>query len=89
MNKIKYHLHLGATSECTNIKTEATNGIGHRDMKGDTNDCFLFVSWFSLNKLVEYTMDVGTDMVGMVKTNTKVLFKDNIENIKKDWPGGS
>ena len=34
-------------------------------------------------------MDVGSDMVGMVKTNTKLLYKDTIDNISKYWPGGS
>ena len=28
-------------------------------------------------------------MIGMVKTNTKVLCKDTIENLTKDFPGGS
>ena len=34
-------------------------------------------------------MDVGADMVRMVKTNTKRLCKDTIGNLTKDWPGGS
>ena len=29
----------------------------------------------------EDAMDVGSDMIGMVKTNTKVFYKDNIENL--------
>ena len=34
-------------------------------------------------------MDVVTEMVSMVKTNTKIFCKDIIENITKDCPGGS
>ena len=34
-------------------------------------------------------MDVGANMVGMVKINTKGLFKDTIENLTKDWQGSS
>ena len=34
-------------------------------------------------------MNVGADMFGMVKTNTKVLCKDTIYKITKYCPGGS
>ena len=34
-------------------------------------------------------MDVGAYVVGVVKTNKKVFCKKIIENLKKDWPGGS
>ena len=34
-------------------------------------------------------MDVGAEIIGMVKTNKKLLFKDAIDNLKNDWPGGS
>ena len=33
-------------------------------------------------------MEVGAELIGMVKTNTKGLCKDTIENLTKDWPGG-
>ena len=33
-------------------------------------------------------MDVGADIIGMVKINTKGLCKDTIENITRDCPGG-
>ena len=39
--------------------------------------------------LAESAMDVGAYMIGMVKTNTKWLYKETIENITKDFPGGS
>ena len=34
-------------------------------------------------------MDVGKDMIGMVKTNTKVFCNYNIKNMKNYLPGGS
>ena len=34
-------------------------------------------------------MDFGAYMIGMVKTNTKGLCKDNIKNMRKDWLRGS
>ena len=37
----------------------------------------------------EADMDVGEEIIGMVKTNTKGLWKDNVENMTKNWPGGS
>ena len=39
--------------------------------------------------LEEASMDVSSNMVGMVKTNAKVLCKETIENPKKNFPGGS
>ena len=33
-------------------------------------------------------MDVGADIIDMVKTNTKILCKDTIYNLIPDWPGG-
>ena len=34
-------------------------------------------------------MDVGADLIGMVKTTTKGFCNETIENITKDCPGGS
>ena len=30
-------------------------------------------------------MDIGADMIVMVKTNKKGFFKETIENLTKDW----
>ena len=54
---------------------EATNRLGHRDIKGSKRDCFIFYSWFSLKGLEEAVMYVGSDISGMFETNTKVLCK--------------
>ena len=51
--------------------TEEAKGVGQRYIKGDTKDCFIFFSWLSPKKLAEAVIDVSTDMIGMVKTNTK------------------
>ena len=41
-NKIKYHLDLGAKEACENRTTEETRGLVQRDLKGATNDFFIF-----------------------------------------------
>ena len=49
---------------------------------------FIFDSWFYSNKLAESVMEVGTDLVGMVKTNTKGNCKETVEKLSKYWSGG-
>ena len=34
-------------------------------------------------------MEVGAQLIGMAKTNTKRLFRETIEKLTKYWPGGS
>ena len=34
-------------------------------------------------------MEMGTELIGMVKTNTKGFCKETIEKLTKHWPGGS
>ena len=34
-------------------------------------------------------MEVGAELIGMVKTNNKGFCKETIEKLTKDWPGGS
>ena len=34
-------------------------------------------------------MEFGAKLIGMVKTNTKVLFKDTIEKLTIYWHGGT
>ena len=34
-------------------------------------------------------MKFGDEFIVMAKTNTKVFYKDTIEKLTKDWPGGS
>ena len=68
---------------------EATKGLGKRDVKGDTKGCFIFEIWFSSNNLTEAVMAFGTNIIGVVETNTKLLFKDNIDKLTNNWPVGS
>ena len=68
---------------------EATKGIGQKSIKWGTKCYLIFDSWFASNKAEEAAMEVGAKLIGMVKTNTKGFCKDTIENLTKDWPGGS
>ena len=89
MKNIKYHMDIGATSVRTNIMMEATKGLGQRDIKYYTKDCFIFESWFASNISYEIVMHVGADIIGVVKTNTKGFCKYNTKNLTQDCPGGS
>ena len=42
----------------------------------------------SSKKLEESAMDVGADIICMVKSNTKRFCKDTIENIRNKFPAG-
>ena len=58
---------------------EATKGIVQMSKKWGTKDCLLFDSWFASKKAVEAAMELGAELIGMVKTNTKVFCKETIE----------
>ena len=64
---------------------EATKGIGQKSIKGGTKDCFLFDSWFASKKAAEAAMEMGAELIGMVKTNTKGFCKETIEKLTKYW----
>ena len=66
MNTRKYHIQLGATEDCTKITVEATKGLGLRDIKGATKDCYIFKFWFSAKRLAESAMDAGVEIISMV-----------------------
>ena len=89
MKSSRYHLELGATSACTKILMDNTNGLGQRALKGSTKDYFLVESWFLPKKAAEVAISVGVDLIVMVKTNTKGFFKATIEGSTKDRPGRS
>ena len=73
----------------TKIMMEEIKGVGQRDINGYTEDCFIFYGCLSSKKSAEATMYVGSDTIGVVKTNTKGLYKDTIENLTKDCPVNS
>ena len=85
---MKYHQELVAIADCMKIIMEETKVLGHSSYKGVTNDFFLFGSWFALKRLDESVTDVGTELIYIVKTNTKWFCKDNINNMAKYWLGG-
>ena len=47
------------------MMTEAKNGLGQKNIKGATRDCFPFGSWFASNSSAETVMYVGSDMIGI------------------------
>ena len=67
---------------------EETKGIGQKSKKGGLKDCFLFDSWFSSKKAADAAMELGAELIGMVKMNTKGFYKEKIEKLTKNWPGG-
>ena len=87
MNHSKHQNELGETAACTNRMIESTKGIGKKSINGGTKDCFY--SWFAYKKAEEAVMEVGAELIGMVKTNTKGLCKETIDNLTNYWPGGS
>ena len=84
-----YHQELGATAACTKRMMEETKGIGHKSKKGGPKDCLLFDSWFASKKAAETAMELGAELIGIMKTNTKGFCKETIEKLTKNWPGGS
>ena len=63
--------------------------MGQRALKGSTRDFFLFGSWLLSKKSAKAAASIGIDLIGMVKTNTKIFCKDAIEGLMKVWPGAS
>ena len=68
-------MEFGVKESCTKRIVSATNRLGRRDVKGATNDCLIFDSWCYSKRPEEAAMDVGADIIGMVKTNTKGFCK--------------
>ena len=87
--KINYHQEIRATSAYMNRITEGTKGLGQRNGKGATKDFFIFDCWFASKRSDEASIYVGDDIIDMVKINTKIFCKDNIENLINYWQRGS
>ena len=73
MKDIRYEQDIGDTAACIKRMMDETKGIGHKSKKGGPKDCFLFASWFDSKKAAEAAMELGSELIGMVKTNTKGL----------------
>ena len=54
-----------------------------------SNDTYFSDSWFSSVNIYEEAMAIGVNYCGPVKTNHKGFYLDMLENLMKDWPGGS
>ena len=54
-----------------------------------SNDTYFSDSWFSSIKTSEEVMAVGVDYCGTVKTSHKCFCLATLENLMKNWPGGS
>ena len=78
MKESRYQKELGATAACTNQMMEETKGIGQKSKKWGPKDCFLFDSWFASKKATEAAMELGAELIGMVKTNKKEFCKETI-----------
>ena len=89
MKDSRYQQDLGTTAVCTKRMMEETKGRGQKSKKGGPKDFFLFDSWFDLKKSADAAMELGAELIGMVKTNTKGVCKEKIEKLTKNWPGGS
>ena len=81
-------MEIGALAACTKRVMEATKGLGQRGLKGSMKDCFIFGSWFESKSLSDDVIDVGSEMFGMVKTNTNGFCKYTIEKLTNYWPVG-
>ena len=86
MKDRRYQQDIGATAAGTNRMMEEPKGIGQKSKKGGPKDFFLFDSWFASKKAAEAAMELGAELIGMVKTNTKGFCKKTIEKLTKYWP---
>ena len=76
------------TAACNKRIMGATKRIGQKFRKGATHYCFIFGSWFFSKKAAEAAMEIGAELIGMAKTNTKGFCKETIEKLTKDWHEG-
>ena len=72
----KYQNQIGSNEDSTKRIMEATKGICQRYRKGARKDIFLYENGLSSKKLAEYVMEVVASLIGMVKSNTKGLYKE-------------
>ena len=83
MKHINHQKDLGETAARTKRMAESTKGICQNYRKGETKDCFIFDSWFDSKKSAEAAMEVGSKLIGTVKTNAKGFCKETIEKLTK------
>ena len=81
-------MEIGAMVSSTKSITEATKGLGQSNIKVHKKDSFILYSWFASKRLAESAVGVSANIIFIVKTNTKGLFQDAIDNLGKYYPGG-
>lgn len=88
MKSSKYQSEYGATTACILRHIEATAGSG-REVKETLGVKMYGDSWFSSVKGAVQVGERGHEYVGPVKTNHEYFPKTEIENLMKDFPGGT
>ena len=71
MKSSRYNLELESTAACTKILVEETKGLGQRDFKGSTRDCFLFDSFSCQRKQKRQPPSLSLILLLWLKPTTK------------------
>ena len=74
-----------STTVCMKRLSIAAKGCGQLT----SNDTYFSDSWFSSVNTAEEAMTAGVNYCGPVKTRHKGFCLYILENLMKDWPGGS
>ena len=83
MKDIRYQQVLGSTVACTKRMMEKTKGLVQKSKKGGAKYFFLFDSWFASKKAEEAEMELGAELIGMVKTNTKDSARRQLRSLQR------
>ena len=83
--KSNFQSVLGGTAAFTNRLAIATKGCGQLT----SNNTYFSDIWFSSVKTAEEMAAAGVDYCRPVKTNNKGFCLASLEQLTKDWPGGS
>ena len=76
---------MGGTAACMKRLAISTKRCGQLT----SNDTYFVDSWFSSVKTAEEVAAAGVNYCGPVKTSHKGFCLALLENLMKDWPGGS
>ena len=84
-NTFIFQKYFGDNAACMKRLPIDTIGCG----KLISNETYFSDSWFSSVKTAEEAMAAGVNYCGPVKTSHRVFCLATLENLIKDWPGGS
>ena len=85
MKTLEFQKYLGGNAACMKIISTATKGCGQLT----SNDTYFVDIWFSSVKTAKEAMDGEVNYCGPVKTINKGFCLATLENLMKDWLGGS